>query len=61
MIVALAVASFSGCGKKKEKEEPKKETKQVVQEEEEPEILDPDHGKSEDDIRDEITGQMKLF
>ena len=31
------------------------------QEEEEPEILDPDHGKSEDDIRDEITGQMKLF
>ena len=31
------------------------------QEEEEPENLDPDHGKSEDDIRDEITGQMKLF
>ena len=31
------------------------------QEEEEPEILDPDHGKSEYDIRDEITGQMKLF
>ena len=31
------------------------------QNEEEPEILDPDHGKSEDDIRDEITGQMKLF
>ena len=30
-------------------------------EEEEPENLDPDHGKSEDDIRDEITGQMKLF
>lgn len=30
-------------------------------EDEEPEILDPDHGKSEDDIRDEITGQMKLF
>ena len=29
--------------------------------EEEPEILDPDHGKSEEDIRDEITGQMKLF
>lgn len=27
----------------------------------EPEILDPDHGKSDDDIRDEITGQMKLF
>ena len=31
------------------------------QEEEEPENLDPDHGKSEDDIRDEITGQIKLF
>lgn len=29
--------------------------------EEEPENLDPDHGKTEDDIRDEITGQMKLF
>lgn len=40
MIVALAVASFSGCGKKKEKEEPKKETKQVVQEEEEPEEVE---------------------
>lgn len=30
-------------------------------EEEEPENLDPDNGKSEGDIRDEITGQMKLF
>ena len=30
-------------------------------EEEEPEILDPDHGKSEGDILDEMTGQMKLF
>ena len=29
--------------------------------EEEPEILDPDHGKSEGDILDEVTGQMKLF
>ena len=28
---------------------------------EEPEILDPDHGKSEGDIVDEITGQMQLF
>lgn len=27
----------------------------------EPENLDPDSGKSDDDIRDEITGQMKLF
>ncbi|MDE5761010.1 MAG: DNA gyrase/topoisomerase IV subunit A, partial [Bacteroides sp.] len=27
----------------------------------EPEILDPDHGKSESDILDEMTGQMKLF
>ena len=30
-------------------------------EEEEAEILDPDHGKSEGDILDELTGQMKLF
>ena len=29
--------------------------------EEEPEILDPDHGKSEGDILDEMTVQMKLF
>ncbi|MCS2405516.1 DNA gyrase/topoisomerase IV subunit A [Bacteroides salyersiae] len=29
--------------------------------EEEPEILNPDHGKSEGDILDEMTGQMKLF
>ena len=29
--------------------------------EEEPEIVDPDYGKSESDIRDELTGQMKLF
>ena len=29
--------------------------------EDEPEILDPDHGKSEGDILDEMTGQMKLF
>ena len=29
--------------------------------EEEPEILDPDHGKSEGDILHEMTGQMKLF
>ena len=29
--------------------------------EEEAEILDPDHGKSEGDILDELTGQMKLF
>ena len=28
---------------------------------EEPEILAPDHGKSEGDILDEMTGQMKLF
>ena len=32
-----------------------------VEEEEESEILDPDHGKSEGDILDELTGQMKLF
>ena len=29
--------------------------------EEEPENLDPDSDKSESDIIDEITGQMKLF
>lgn len=34
---------------------------EAPEDEEEPEILDPDHGKSEEDIRDEITGQMKLF
>ena len=28
---------------------------------EEPEILAPDHGKSEGDILDEMTGQIKLF
>lgn len=39
-----------------EPEEPAQEETQ-----DEPEILDPDHGKSETDIIDEITGQMKLF
>lgn len=33
----------------------------VIIETEEIENLDPDNGKSEDDIIDEITGQMKLF
>ena len=32
-----------------------------IKEEEEPENLDPDRDKSEGDIIDEITGQMKLF
>lgn len=32
-----------------------------IEEDEEPESLDPDEGKSKDDIIDEITGQMKLF
>lgn len=31
------------------------------EEEEDPEILDPDNGKSDDDIIDEITGQGRLF
>ncbi len=31
------------------------------EEEDETEILDPDHGKTEGDILDEMTGQMKLF
>ena len=34
---------------------------QPEQPEEEPENLDPDSDKSEGDIIDEITGQMKLF
>ncbi|NCC10033.1 MAG: DNA gyrase/topoisomerase IV subunit A [Bacteroidia bacterium] len=34
---------------------------EVEEEMEEPENLDPDRGKSEKDIIDEITGQMKLF
>lgn len=38
--------------------EPETETQE---EPEEPEILDPDNGKSDGDIIDEITGQMKLF
>lgn len=38
--------------------EPENETQE---EPEEPEILDPDDGKSDGDIIDEITGQMKLF
>ena len=43
--------------------EPTRQPEPVVQPEpeEEPEILDPDYGKSESDIRDELTGQMKLF
>ena len=39
--------------------EPVKE--QPEESEEEPENLDPDSDKSEGDIIDEITGQMKLF
>ncbi len=38
-----------------------KVTNNSEEEDEEPEILDPDHGKTEGDIVDEITGQMKLF
>ena len=39
--------------------EPVQETQEEP--EEEPENLDPDSDKSESDIIDEITGQMKLF
>ena len=39
--------------------EPSQEQQEVP--EEEPENLDPDSGKSEGDIIDEITGQIKLF
>ncbi len=40
---------------------PKDQSESETVEDDEPEILDPDHGKSETDIIDEITGQMKLF
>lgn len=39
----------------------KSQAPEVEEETDEPEILDPDHGKSEGDILDEMTGQMKLF
>ena len=39
--------------------EPDSEEEEV--EEELEEVIDPDEGKSDDDIRDEITGQLKLF
>ena len=39
--------------------EPDSEEEEV--EEEVEEVIDPDEGKSDDDIRDEITGQLKLF
>ena len=41
--------------------EEKQEANEGDDETEETENLDPDNGKSEDDIIDEITGQMKLF
>lgn len=41
--------------------EEKQEANEGDDETEETEKLDPDNGKSEDDIIDEITGQMKLF
>jgi topoisomerase-4 subunit A len=37
------------------------ETEPAEEETEEPAIEDPDHGKSDSDILDELTGQMKLF
>ena len=40
---------------------PEPEQEQQERPEEEPENLDPDSDKSEGDIIDEITGQMKLF
>jgi topoisomerase-4 subunit A len=40
---------------------PEPEDNNPESEEEEPEVLDPDNGKSKSDIADEITGQMKLF
>ena len=40
---------------------PEPETENEVEEEEMEEVIDPDEGKSDGDIRDEITGQLKLF
>ncbi len=40
---------------------PEPETENEVEEEEVEEVVDPDEGKSDGDIRDEITGQLKLF
>ena len=37
------------------------ETETTEEDNEEPAIEDPDHGKSDTDILDELTGQMKLF
>ena len=37
------------------------ETEATEEDNEEPAIEDPDHGKSDTDILDELTGQMKLF
>jgi topoisomerase-4 subunit A len=37
------------------------ETEPIEEETDEPLIEDPDHGKSDSDILDELTGQMKLF
>ncbi len=42
--------------------QPEPEMLEPADEEEEPEeIIDPDEGKSDSDIRDELTGQLKLF
>ena len=51
MAVGLNAVSMAAKAKATEEQET----------DEEPEILDPDHGKSEGDILDEMTGQMKLF
>ena len=39
--------------------EPEEDSDESV--EEAPEVVDPDEGKSDSDIRDELTGQLKLF
>lgn len=41
--------------------EPEENSEPAEGTDDEPENLDPDNGKSDEDIRDEITGQMKLF
>ncbi|MBQ9640638.1 MAG: DNA gyrase/topoisomerase IV subunit A [Bacteroidaceae bacterium] len=37
------------------------EVEDTTAEDEQPDVVDPDEGKSDSDIRDEITGQLKLF
>ena len=55
--------SCTGCGKKVKELEPTRFPEPPVEAptSEQPEVIDPDAGKSNSDILDELTGQMKLF